>query len=150
MNQTEIDELRRLHEAATPGPWTPSYGSSSLKDFNMKGIDAEAEVARMNDASKLGQWSAPDEYGCRHLLTDADRLADVVWRMCDEMGYPRTTDGASRIPGALHSLRVAFPMVGAACKTALDMLGVALADHGHTWTDEQRTAYETAIKMIDD
>lgn len=116
----------------------------------MKGIDAEAEVARMNDASKLGQWSAPDEHGCRHLLTDADRLADVVWQMCDEMGYPRTTDSASMLPGAMHSLRTAFPMVGDACKTALDMLGVALADHGHNWTDEQRSAYETAIKMLGD
>ena len=69
----------------------------------MKGIDAEAEVASMSDASKLGQWSAPDEHGCRHLLTDADRLADVVWQMCDEMGYPRTTDSALRLPGAMQN-----------------------------------------------
>jgi hypothetical protein len=30
---------------------------------------------------------------------------------------------------------------------ALDMLGAALADHGHTWTNEQRFLYEAAVSI---
>ena len=30
MNQTEIDELRRLHAEATPGKWTPNYTQSGI------------------------------------------------------------------------------------------------------------------------
>jgi len=33
---------------------------------------------------------------------------------------------------------------------ALDMLRGALADHGHTWTDEERGAYDEAIANIQD
>ena len=29
---------------------------------------------------------------------------------------------------------------------ALDMLGLALAEHGHVWTPEERAAYEEAVK----
>lgn len=39
--------------------------------------------------------------------------------------------------------------VGEVCSKALDMLGVALADHGHTWTDEQREAYENARHVLE-
>ena len=31
-------------------------------------------------------------------------------------------------------------------REAVDLLGVALAEHGHTWTVEERTAYEKAIR----
>lgn len=31
-------------------------------------------------------------------------------------------------------------------REALDLLGVALAEHGHTWTVEERTAYEKAMR----
>ena len=31
---------------------------------------------------------------------------------------------------------------------ALDTLAVALADHGHTWTDLERWKYETAIMYL--
>lgn len=31
---------------------------------------------------------------------------------------------------------------------ALDTLALALADHGHTWTNEQRRAYEQAVAAI--
>lgn len=31
---------------------------------------------------------------------------------------------------------------------ALDALGVALADHGHTWTDRERNLYETAVEYL--
>lgn len=31
---------------------------------------------------------------------------------------------------------------------ALDALGVALADHGHTWTDRERSLYETAVQYL--
>ena len=30
---------------------------------------------------------------------------------------------------------------------ALDMLGLALAEHGHVWTPEERAAYEKAVKI---
>ena len=31
---------------------------------------------------------------------------------------------------------------------ALDTLAVALAEHGHTWTDSERWKYETAIMYL--
>lgn len=31
----------------------------------------------------------------------------------------------------------------------LDLLGVALATHGHQWTDEERQAYEEAVTMLE-
>lgn len=31
---------------------------------------------------------------------------------------------------------------------ALDLLGVALAEHGHTWSVEERTAYDKATGII--
>ena len=34
-------------------------------------------------------------------------------------------------------------------KKALDTLGVALASHNHTWTDEERELYERAIACLD-
>jgi hypothetical protein len=33
-------------------------------------------------------------------------------------------------------------------QNALDLLGVALAAHGHTWSIEERTAYEKATRII--
>lgn len=30
----------------------------------------------------------------------------------------------------------------------LDLLGVALATHGHQWTDEERQAYEEATSIL--
>lgn len=38
---------------------------------------------------------------------------------------------------------------GEVCRKAIDTLGSALADHGHTWTDEERDAYEHAIAILD-
>jgi len=32
---------------------------------------------------------------------------------------------------------------------ALDLLGLALADHSHTWTQEQRSYYEKATLILD-
>lgn len=31
---------------------------------------------------------------------------------------------------------------------ALDTLGLALADHGHTWTDREVSLYETAVAYV--
>lgn len=31
---------------------------------------------------------------------------------------------------------------------ALDALALALVDHGHTWTDQERQLYETAVAYI--
>jgi len=31
---------------------------------------------------------------------------------------------------------------------AVDMLGVALADHGHQWTPEERAGYEAATRIL--
>jgi len=31
---------------------------------------------------------------------------------------------------------------------ALDKLAVALADHGHQWTNEERRAYEKAMRIL--
>ena len=33
-------------------------------------------------------------------------------------------------------------------QNALDLLGVALAEHGHTWSVEERTAYDQATRII--
>ena len=38
--------------------------------------------------------------------------------------------------------------IGEVCAKALDMLGCALADHGHTWSPELRDAYEHAIDVL--
>lgn len=35
-------------------------------------------------------------------------------------------------------------------REALDALGLALAEHGHTWTVEQRRLYEQAIRLLKD
>jgi len=37
---------------------------------------------------------------------------------------------------------------GEACRKAIDLMGKALADHHHTWTDEERDAYEHAIAVL--
>lgn len=37
---------------------------------------------------------------------------------------------------------------GEVCRKALDLLGAALADHGHTWTPEQRDAYDHALLIL--
>ena len=34
-------------------------------------------------------------------------------------------------------------------RKALNTLGVALADEKHTWTDEERKLYESAIDVLD-
>ena len=31
---------------------------------------------------------------------------------------------------------------------ALDVLALALADHGHVWTDRERSLYETAVSYV--
>lgn len=31
---------------------------------------------------------------------------------------------------------------------ALDALAVALAEHGHTWTDRERALYETSVEYL--
>ncbi len=31
---------------------------------------------------------------------------------------------------------------------ALDKMGLALADHEHTWTDDERLAYEQAVDAL--
>lgn len=33
-------------------------------------------------------------------------------------------------------------------RAALDLLGVALVEHGHTWSPEERTAYDRAVRII--
>ncbi len=33
---------------------------------------------------------------------------------------------------------------------ALDLMGKALADHDHVWTDEERAAYESAVRICED
>lgn len=37
---------------------------------------------------------------------------------------------------------------GEVCRRALDLLGTALANHGHEWTMAERTAYEHAIHVL--
>jgi hypothetical protein len=37
---------------------------------------------------------------------------------------------------------------GEVCRKALDLLGTALADHGHEWTIEERDAYDHAIHIL--
>ena len=39
--------------------------------------------------------------------------------------------------------------IGEVCRAALGALGGALADYGHTWTPEERDAYEHAIHVLD-
>ena len=36
-----------------------------------------------------------------------------------------------------------------AIKAALDTLGLALVHHGHVWTNQERGAYEAAIRVVD-
>lgn len=50
------------------------------------------------------------------------------------------------------TLSVAINLTGdlSAIVRALDLMGVALAEHGHVWTDEERAAYEEAIRICDD
>lgn len=38
--------------------------------------------------------------------------------------------------------------VGEVCRLALDQLGKALADHGHTWSPDERFNYEHAIHVL--
>lgn len=39
--------------------------------------------------------------------------------------------------------------VGEVCRRALDGLAQALADHGHVWSDVERTDYEHAILLLE-
>lgn len=39
--------------------------------------------------------------------------------------------------------------VGEVCRHALAMLGVALADHEHTWTPAERSSFEHASHVLD-
>ena len=39
--------------------------------------------------------------------------------------------------------------VGEVCRRALDLLGVALADHDHDWGPGEREAYDHAIAVLD-
>lgn len=50
------------------------------------------------------------------------------------------------------SLSVAINLTGdlSAITRALDLMGVALAGHGHVWTAEERAACEEAIRILDD
>ena len=38
--------------------------------------------------------------------------------------------------------------VGEACQRALDLLGLALTNHNHQWTDEERDAYTHASNVL--
>lgn len=38
--------------------------------------------------------------------------------------------------------------VGAVCRKALDALGTALSNHSHTWSSDEREAYEHAIHLM--
>jgi hypothetical protein len=36
----------------------------------------------------------------------------------------------------------------ASVREALDTLALALTDHGHVWTDRERSAYERAVRIL--
>ena len=38
--------------------------------------------------------------------------------------------------------------IGEVCAKALDLLGIALVHHEHTWSDEEREAYEHALTLL--
>jgi hypothetical protein len=38
--------------------------------------------------------------------------------------------------------------VGEVCLLALDLLGLALAQHNHTWTEREREAYDHAVLIL--
>tara|TARA_R110002096_G_C14661938_1_gene728469 strand:- start:61498 stop:61785 length:288 start_codon:yes stop_codon:yes gene_type:complete len=38
---------------------------------------------------------------------------------------------------------------GEVCRLALDQLGMALADEGHEWTDQERDSFEHAVQVLD-
>lgn len=49
---------------------------------------------------------------------------------------------------AAEARRILTGVVRGTVADALDVLGLALVDHGHTWTSEERQAYERAIAAV--
>jgi hypothetical protein len=80
--------------------------------------------------------------------TDTTRIQELL----DRVGRPRDLVGESdMIDGDIWSMQCVLKEVWQAlpaCRNALDLLGVALTDHNHQWTDEQRTAYDTATEWL--
>lgn len=85
------DEWRRRAEAA----------AAQTNDV----VGMAAELARLDDPARIGRMDTEPRYGTKSFPTLADRLADIVWRMCEDMGYQRTVADAQRLPLALHGFR---------------------------------------------
>lgn len=67
-----------------------------------------------------------DNCGCGTCHHDSAAIAATVWNR-------RAKPQAAEI---------------ARLREALDLLGVALVGHGHTWSPEERTAYDRAVRAI--
>lgn len=81
--------------------------------------------------------------GRNHVVPNNDLREHVV-----EAGglcpcIPRVVDGV-----VVHNSYDARE-IGEVCRKALDLLGCALADHGHDWGDGERRDYEHAIQLLD-
>lgn len=73
----------------------------------------------------------------RVLLPRAEQMPDGTWVQPDH--------SHARVVHNSYDRRE----VGEVCRKALDLLGCALADHGHDWGDGEREAYEHAIQLLD-
>lgn len=78
-----------------------------------------------------------------HVVPNNDCLQHELSLTCSCI--PFTLDEGSVVVHIAYDRRE----TGEVCRRALDLLGTALAGHNHTWTDQEREAYEHAIHVLD-
>ena len=81
-----------------------------------------------------------------HGLADCERCPE--WE--EEPGHGRVKRGCRMMAEEVCRIACAAPQNGgsAIAVAALDALALALTDHGHHWSDEQRGLYEAAIAVL--
>lgn len=66
---------------------------------------------------------------------------------------PVVVDGVMCQPDNSHAIWIHNSYdrreVGEVCRSALDKLGIALANINHEWSHEERSAYDHAIHLLD-
>lgn len=79
----------------------------------------------------------------RRIRRLVERLSGRSERLLKDQWIARV-EAHNKTGAELSSLREQLPLI----LGALDSCAVALADHGHEWTDGERTIYEQAVEIL--
>ena len=85
-----------------------------------------------------------NEPGDLHVMPEGDRY-EHSFDYCSCL--PRTRSDRAGNKVVIHNAYDARE-TGEVCRKTLDLLALALTEHGHAWTDEERTEYEHAILVL--